>query len=514
MLELLVAGMGLVVVGAVPNTLPVAKVLVPVVREHQESWFCGGDMRISLPLNGPSKQDRAIQCNSQRSINMYPAFKQGDAKSDLVLYSHPGLVLTAIAGLGPHRANPAKFLDKLWWVSGSELISMDATETITTVGTLSSSGARVVMAPGRNYMVLVDGTYGYYTDGTTLTQITDADFPSSPGYVVYKDGFFPVNDSATDDFYINTTSEDPTAWDPLDFSTSSASPDKTLAEAVLGNDLYMLGEDTTQMYFNSGNADFPFESYPGAMPIGIGAAYSVVSSTRGLIWLGSNKDGEMAIVQASGGQYKQISDEELTWQINQLTTKSDAIAWVRRQGGVSFYEITFPAASKTWSINLDANEQASELKSFGIQRFKGNGYGYLSNRAYVGDYSNGNIYQLDFGTYTDDSDAFIRTRRTRVIHKDGLSLTFRSLILDPEAGVGLITGQGSDPQVMMRYSWDGGRTWSSDLWTSLGAIGHPEYKPTWNNLGMGYDWQFEFSCSDPVKFNLFNLFADIEVGRS
>lgn len=369
------------------------------------------------------------------------------------------------------------------------------------------------MVAGRNYLVLVDGTYGYYCDGTTLTRITDAQFPSGPTHVTYLDGFFPVNQSTTDDFYINELTEDPTSWLALDFETASASPDKTRALIANSKDLYILGEDTVQPYFNSGNADFPFASYPGAMPIGIEAAYSVVSCSAGLIWLASSPEGGKSIVQANGGQFKQISDEELTWQINDLSVTSDAIAWVRKQGGVTFYEITFPSASRTWSINLEGY-LASELQSYGLTRFRGNAYGYFNNTAYVGDYANGNIYELDFDTYTDNTDSFIRKRVTRVIHKDGLSITFRSLILDAEAGVGLITGQGSDPQVMMRYSVNGGRTWSSELWRSLGAIGQSEYKPSWNNLGMGNDWAFEFSFSDPTKFNIYNIFADIQVGRA
>lgn len=471
-------------------------------------------MRVTLPLNGPTKQDRAVQANSQRSINMFPAFRQGDAKSDLVLYAQPGLIKRAIVGIGSHRCNPVKFNDKLWWISGDELYSQDTSNTFTLVGTLLTSSSRVVMAPGRNYLVMVDGTYGYYTDGTTLTRITDAQFPSGPTHVAYLDGFFPVNQATTDDFWINELTEDPASWLALDFATASASPDKTLALAVNGKDLYILGEETTQVYFNSGNADFPFETYPGAMPIGIGAAYSVVRCSLGLIWLSNSAEGGKSVVMANGGQFKQISDEELTWQINALTTTTDAIAWVRKQGGASFYEITFPAEGRTWTINLDANYQASELKSYGLERFRGSCYGNLNGKAFVGDYANGNVYELDFDTHTDDTNSFIRKRITRVYHKDGLSLSFRSLTLDSEAGVGLITGQGSDPQVMFRYSWDGGRSWSSDLWRSLGAIGQPEYKPSWNNLGMGNDWVFEFSCSDPIKFNLFNLFADIQIGRS
>lgn len=470
-------------------------------------------MRTTLPLNGPSKQDRAIQCNSQRSINMYPAIRKGDAKTDIVLYSQPGLKKTTTAGVGPHRSNASKFDGKIWWVSGAELISQDTSDVFTTIGTLLTTGSRVVMAPGRNVMMLVDGTYGYYTDGSTLTRITDADFPDTPTHVTYQDGYFPVNDADTDDWFINTTTESAVNWAALDFETAAAKPDKTLAIISHGKDIYNLGEDSIQPYWNSGNADFPFDAYPGSIPIGIDAPYSVVSTIHGLIWLaGTTDQGGKAIMLANGNQSRQISDEELTWQINELSTTSDAYAWIRRQGGVAFYEITFSAAGRTWSINLDADSMASELISYNETRFIGAGYGYLGNKAYVGSYSSGDIYELDYDTLKDNTNSFIRKRVTRVFHNKGLAMTFRSLILDAEAGVGLITGQGSDPQVMMRYRVDG--QWSSELWRSLGAIGQRDYQPSWYNLGMGYAWEFELACSDPVRFNLFNLHADIDIGRA
>jgi hypothetical protein len=103
---------------------------------------------------------------------------------------------------------------------------------------------------------------------------------------------------------------------------------------------------------------------------------------------------------------------------------------------------------------------------------------------------------------------------TSVVHKNGLNMSFRQIILDADAGVGLITGQGSDPQVMMRYSPDGGHTWSSELSTTLGAIGEFNTKPSWNNLGDSRNMVFEFACSDPVAFNLIGLHADIQVGKT
>ena len=470
-------------------------------------------MRIELPLSGPSKQDRNIQVSSQMSINMYPAIKDPGAKSDLVMYSHPGLLRKTTIGLGPIRSNALRWKSNLYWISGSSVYKQDSTGTYTLLtGSLLTSGSRVVMDGGRTYFMITDGTYGYYCDGTTVTRITDADFPT-PTHVAYIDGYFVVNDLDTDNFYINTTTEDPTAWAALDFATANARPDAILGHIVNGKDLYVIGDESTQIYFNSNNADFPFDSYPGAMPVGIEAAYSLVSGSMGVFFLATNYEGDKAIVRIQGHSVSVISDQELAWQINDYTTTSDAYAWVRRQAGMTFYEITFPAAGKTWSYNID-HGLWSQLKSYGLTRFRGAGYGSLGSSAFIGDYSDGRIYQLDFDTYKDDSQAYIRTRRTRIFHNKGLNMSYRSVMLDVDAGVGLITGQGSDPQVMMRYSPDGGHTWSSELWTTLGAIGEFNTKPVWNNLGDSRNMVLEYSCSDPVKFNLIGMTADIEVGYS
>lgn len=469
-------------------------------------------MRISIPISGPTKEDRAIQANSQRSINMYPSIKDQSAKSQVVMYSHPGRTRTAIAGLGPGRSNGYRWKGNLYWVSGAELYKQDTTDIVTKVtNNLLTSGGRVVFAGGRDYLMLTDGSYGYYTDGTTLTQITDVDFPANTSHCSYLDGYFVVNDSQTDDFYINETQEDPSAWASLDFGTAAARPDRGLATATHAKDLYILGEETVQPYTNSGNADFPFDPYPNAIPVGIDAPYSVVDTPYGLFFLGVYEGG-VAVVKIQGNGFSVISDEDIGWQINQFSSTMDAVAWTRFQGALLFYEIIFPTVGRGFSYCVN-HEFWSELSRSDTERFRGIGYGSLNKRSFISDYEDGKIYELDFNVFTDDGEIMRRVRRTRVVHQEGKPLVFRRLILDADAGVGLIDGQGSNPMVMMRYSVNGGKLWSSELWRSLGEIGKPETKPNWNNLGQGTDWVFEFACTDPVPFSLFNLFADVEVGR-
>jgi hypothetical protein len=80
-------------------------------------------------------------------------------------------------------------------------------------------------------------------------------------------------------------------------------------------------------------------------------------------------------------------------------------------------------------------------------------------------------------------------------------------------GVGLNTGQGSDPQVMLRYSTDGGQNWSNELMRDAGAIGKTLSRVSFNSLGMGTDWAFEVSISDPVSRVLVASRARVRIGR-
>jgi hypothetical protein len=61
---------------------------------------------------------------------------------------------------------------------------------------------------------------------------------------------------------------------------------------------------------------------------------------------------------------------------------------------------------------------------------------------------------------------------------------------------------GYNPQVMMRWSDDGGHTWSNEHWTSIGLIGNYGKRAFWRRLGMTLkirDRVYEVSGTDAVK---------------
>ena len=123
----------------------------------------------------------------------------------------------------------------------------------------------------------------------------------------------------------------------------------------------------------------------------------------------------------------------------------------------------------------------------------------------VGDFENGNIYTLDLDVYADNGDIqkWLRSWRALPSGQNNLKRTaHHSLQLNCESGVGLNDGQGSDPQAMLRWSDDGGHTWSNEHWSPMGKIGAYYHRVFWRRLGMTLklrDRVYEVSGTDPVK---------------
>lgn len=77
-----------------------------------------------------------------------------------------------------------------------------------------------------------------------------------------------------------------------------------------------------------------------------------------------------------------------------------------------------------------------------------------------------------------------------------------------EQGTGLITGQGSDPQVMLQFSDDGGKTWSHEKWRSIGKIGRYKHRSIWRRLGSFRSRIFRWVISDSVAVVVLSAYGE------
>jgi len=92
----------------------------------------------------------------------------------------------------------------------------------------------------------------------------------------------------------------------------------------------------------------------------------------------------------------------------------------------------------------------------------------------------------------------------------GKRLMMNRLELIMETGVGIATGQGSDPEVMISCSADGGQTYGPEHFIKVGKGGEYMKKVEWYNIQSGYEFVFKIRFSDPTFFCLHGASIDVD----
>lgn len=123
---------------------------------------------------------------------------------------------------------------------------------------------------------------------------------------------------------------------------------------------------------------------------------------------------------------------------------------------------------------------------------------YLS-RIVVSDYSNGKLYRLTPGVFTENGETIYSEIISRHLTNGGEYFPVSKLWIDMETGVGTTSGQGSNPQVMLSISRDGGHTYGNEIWASYGALGNYATRAEFRRLGRALDFVFKLRISDPTK---------------
>ena len=370
----------------------------------------------------------------------------------------------------------------------------------TSRGTISTTSGRVDMAYDGAVVLLTTGTnmYTYTVASTTFAVVADADAPQTAKTCAWLDGQFIVDDGADDEFFI---SADGTTWDPLDFSTAESASDGIVRVFADNGEVPLFGETTTEYWGNTGASDFPFQAIKGAtQEFGLAARWSLSKFNSGLAGLMKNKNGQVQVMFIQGYAPRPISSLEIDHIINGYDAVSDATAFSYMLGGHPMYQINFPTPQKSWLYDATTNMWSSLEYGLSGGRHRGELQLDFLNKTLIADYSNGNIYELDADVYTDNGTAIVREITGRHLFSDNQRIIVDELFCDFETGVGLVSGQGSDPQAMLKVSKDNGHTWGNEMLATMGKIGKYLTRVVWRRLGIGRDFVFKVRVTDPVKF--------------
>jgi hypothetical protein len=332
----------------------------------------------------------------------------------------------------------------------------------------------------------------------------------------------------------------------LSFSSKDGAPDNLVSLIVDHREIYLLGETSSEVWVDVGTFPFPFQRIPGtSTQHGIAAKASVYRLGNSFAYLSRNNRGQAMIMQMNGYTPTRISNHAVE---QTLVGKyvDDALAWTYQQEGHECYVITFPTLDLTWVYDATTTMWHKWLSVDTLNvfhRHRGNCCAVFNGQVLVGDYQNGIIYLLDPDNYTDNGNEIRRVRRAPHIVTDlqrqylqelqiqfqpGVGLTgYSQSSFSPTnavagigiagiaiAGTGIVQTVGANPQAMLRWSNDGGSTWSNEHWTTIGQTGKYTNRAIWRRLGWSRDRVFEVVVTDPIKAVIISANLKAEAGES
>ncbi len=300
-----------------------------------------------------------------------------------------------------------------------------------------------------------------------------------------------------------------TAFDPLDIAQKSGSADTIVGLKVLDRQIWLLGTLTSEVWYDSGAADFAFAEIPGVfIEHGCAALNSIAKVDNAMLWLSQDREGHAIVVRTTQFQAQRVSTYAIETLFQNYSTISDAIGFCYQQDGHAFYILTFPTADKTWAYEI-ATGQWHELAytdTNGVfHRHRASCCAFLNNMNVVGDWQNGRIYQLDPNNFTDNGEQIVCVRTFPHMIDDGNLVTYRKFIADVQ--VGTLPGD-TTPQMSLRWSDTRGASYGNAVMQSMGNGGDYLYSPVWNRLGQARDRVFELSWSAAINTSLLGAFVE------
>lgn len=507
--------------------------------------FIGGAYKL------PSKN-----ISAQRCVNLFVEQVGTVAKAPKVLLGTPGQSLYAAI---PRGSDPAfNFISPrigglyptsrggLYLLSGTALFVIAPTAlSATSAGYIPGAGAflsnmtstgPVAMADNGAAMMVVDGTAGGYwyvvLSTGVASLISDPSLVTGATHVAYLDGRFLVNDMGTNRWRCSPADwNGVTAWDPLAVAFADQSPDDIKGIIVSGRDVFLMGDGNYEAWYDAGTSPFPFARNTSiAYQIGMYAKYSLAQTAGSIFWLGSGAEGYGVIYKTNGYTPERISNHALEQEIRGYGSIDDAYGMVYQESGHAFYAITFQQGNATWCYDLATGEWHQRaylnLATGELEKWRAVAVASYNGKTFVTDPILRNetspyfgttdfcacLNELNMAVYTECGDPIMRLRSSPHSYSNLNRVFFHRFQLDMESGVGLTTGQGSDPQIRMRYSNDAGHSWSNFILRSMGKIGQYFVRVFWDRLGQSRSRVWEISTSEPVPIRILGAWVDAEEG--
>jgi Phage stabilisation protein len=426
------------------------------------------------------------------------------------------------------------YIDNGGAASGSNCVAATYNPMVYT-GTVNTSGPYVFRQTGDKFSpafvgqtVTINGSpYNVFlvvSGGDSMQLSTSAGITANVAYSIsisganvlgttggFLDGYYITNTPNTTQFQISGINNG-LDWNPIDFGVKEGAPDYIVSVLVDHEELWLFGDNTTEVWRNTGAATFPLQRDPGAfIQQGCGAPFSCVSLNNGVAWIGADTLGRGAAWYAQGYQPVRISTHaiESIWAGYRI---NDATAYVYEDSGHVFWVINFPTAGATWVYDATENlwHERGSLAGGSQGRHLANCHAYAFNAHYVGAFNSGKIYIMPSNAYDDDGATITRIRQAPHISAENnleFHARFRLDAFNP--------GGGTPLNPTLAWSDNGGAAFINQRTTnSQAAPGVQLARYDWRRLGKSRDRVYQITITAACKVVLVNAYVDLMPGLS
>lgn len=457
-------------------------------------------------FTGPSYESRSRTVAGDATFNLFTeAVESGTGKAKYCLYGRPGSTQFADTAAAGGGQGILEVQGRAFAVANGRLYEVFSDATVNDIGTVGTTDT-VSMAANSTQLIVVSAAGGGWilplNDSAAYAQITSAGFPVGSDSVTYQDTYFIATRNGTQEFFISAPG-DGTSWDPLDFASKEGNPDFVLAVQMVRRQLWVLGTDTSEIWWNSGQPNFPFQPIQGALvQTGAAAIRTPTIVGNGMFWLGKNSRGKAVAFAEQNFVPIRVSNHAVENEWNGYSTISDAIGYGLELNGHTFNVISFPTAGKTWVLdtksgfwhqwdwwNTDLGAGEAALARF---------HCFCFDQHLVLDWKLGNVHTQSLDAYTDSGGVIRRMRRSPHVDQAKHRDRHVRFEMDMEVGTVPVEGNGSDPVYSLRFSDDGGFTWSNELIRYIGKTGKYANQVVWRQLGSSRDRVYELVSTEPI----------------
>lgn len=387
-------------------------------------------------------------------------------------------------------------------VVADKLIRVNGDGSRTTLATLNSVAGRVDMDGSAVELAICDGSRLYAWNGTSLT--VAAGFPGG-SRIAFVDQRLVFNKRSSQQFGWSALGA-ATAIDPLDFASAEAVPDNIVACVVEHGDLWLFGEDGTEIWRSTGDEDV-FARFRGSyVEQGCAAPFTAQKTAKGSVaWLSRSKEGQAMVMLSQGHGARTISHPGIEQKLRGKFLQN-SYAYTIQEGSNDFYCLNVAGVDTTlvYDVTYDQWHERGMWRDGVWSQWLPNCHAFAYGEHFYGTDS-GKIFKSEHDRHDFGGEPIVRSRVTPIIGKgDGKRMTFGELHM--------VCERATSGVVMLRFKDDPQDGWSNWRYIPTGEVGEYATQITSRRLGTSTGSNgrvFEFRFTDDAPFN--PVSANVEI---